>query len=99
MFALLLLCRTRGSARCDFPGGSAEQLYDSIQRILALPDETRLYMCHDYGPGGREISWETTVRDERTEVRVAALVDAVRTREREAAVPARDVRFISILLW
>ncbi|MDA8603268.1 MBL fold metallo-hydrolase [Alphaproteobacteria bacterium] len=56
-----------GSARCDFPGGSAEQLYDSIQRILALPDETRLYMCHDYGPGGREISWETTVRDERTE--------------------------------
>lgn len=56
-----------GSARCDFPGGSAEQLYDSIQRILALPDETRLFMCHDYGPGGREISWETTVRDEKNE--------------------------------
>ena len=56
-----------GSARCDFPGGSAEQLYDSIQRILALPDETRLFMCHDYGPGGREISWETTVRDEKDE--------------------------------
>jgi glyoxylase-like metal-dependent hydrolase (beta-lactamase superfamily II) len=56
-----------GSARCDFPGGSAEQLYDSIQRILTLPDETRLFMCHDYGPGGREISWETTVRDERDE--------------------------------
>jgi len=56
-----------GSARCDFPGGSAEQLYDSIQRILALPDQTRLFMCHDYGPGGREISWETTVRDERDE--------------------------------
>ncbi len=56
-----------GSARCDFPGGSAAQLYDSIQRILDLPDETRLFMCHDYGPGGREISWETTVRDEKHE--------------------------------
>jgi len=56
-----------GSARCDFPGGSAAQLYDSIQRILDLPDETRLFMCHDYGPGGREISWETTVRDEKNE--------------------------------
>jgi len=42
-----------GSARCDFPGGSAEELYDSIQKVLALPDETRLFMCHDYGPGGR----------------------------------------------
>ncbi|MGB1147376.1 MAG: MBL fold metallo-hydrolase [Alphaproteobacteria bacterium] len=56
-----------GSARCDFPGGSAEELYDSIQRILALPDETRLFMCHDYGPGGREIAWETSVRDEKSE--------------------------------
>jgi len=54
-----------GSARCDFPGGSAEQLYDSIQRILALPDDTRLFMCHDYGPNGREVAWETSVRDER----------------------------------
>jgi len=43
-----------GSARCDFPGGAAEQLYDSIQRIYALPDPTRLFMCHDYQPGGRE---------------------------------------------
>lgn len=50
-----------GSARCDFPGGSAEELYDSIQKVLALPDETRLFMCHDYGPGGRAIAWETTV--------------------------------------
>ena len=54
-----------GSARCDFPGGSAEQLYDSIQRILSLPDDTRLFMCHDYGPNGREIQWETNVRDEK----------------------------------
>lgn len=54
-----------GSARADFPGGDAGQLYDSIQRVLALPDETRLFMCHDYGPNGREIRWETTVADEK----------------------------------
>ena len=54
-----------GSARADFPGGDAGSLYDSIQRILALPDEMRLFMCHDYGPGGREIAWETTVAEER----------------------------------
>jgi glyoxylase-like metal-dependent hydrolase (beta-lactamase superfamily II) len=54
-----------GSARADFPGGDAGQLYDSIQKVLALPDETRLFMCHDYGPNGREIRWETTVREER----------------------------------
>ncbi|MDJ0857458.1 MAG: MBL fold metallo-hydrolase [Dinoroseobacter sp.] len=54
-----------GSARCDFPGGSAETLYESIQKVLALPDETRLFMCHDYGPGGREILWETTVAEEK----------------------------------
>lgn len=54
-----------GSARCDFPGGSAETLYDSIQKVLALPDETRLFMCHDYGPGGRDILWETTVAEEK----------------------------------
>lgn len=55
-----------GSARADFPGGDAGQLYDSIQRILALPDETRLFMCHDYGPNGRDIRWETTVGEERS---------------------------------
>ncbi|MEM8730785.1 MAG: MBL fold metallo-hydrolase [Pseudomonadota bacterium] len=54
-----------GSARCDFPGGSAETLYDSIMKVLALPDETRLFMCHDYGPGGRDIQWETTVGEEK----------------------------------
>ena len=50
-----------GSARADFPGGDAATLYDSIQKVLALPDEMRLFMCHDYGPDGREIAWETTV--------------------------------------
>lgn len=50
-----------GSARADFPGGDAGILYDSIQRVLALPRSLRLFMCHDYGPNGRDISWETTV--------------------------------------
>jgi glyoxylase-like metal-dependent hydrolase (beta-lactamase superfamily II) len=50
-----------GSARADFPGGDAGQLYDSIMRVLSLPDDMRLFVCHDYGPGGRAISWETTI--------------------------------------
>lgn len=54
-----------GSARADFPGGDAATLYDSIQKVLALPDETRLFMCHDYGPNGRDIRWETSVGDEK----------------------------------
>jgi glyoxylase-like metal-dependent hydrolase (beta-lactamase superfamily II) len=54
-----------GSARADFPGGDAGTLYDSIQKVLALPDDTRLFMCHDYAPGGREIRWETTVAEEK----------------------------------
>lgn len=54
-----------GSARADFPGGDAATLYDSIQKVLALPDETRLFMCHDYGPNGRDIQWETTVASEK----------------------------------
>jgi glyoxylase-like metal-dependent hydrolase (beta-lactamase superfamily II) len=56
-----------GSARADFPGGDAGELYDSIQKVLALPGEVRLFMCHDYGPGGREIAWETTVAQQRTD--------------------------------
>lgn len=54
-----------GSARADFPGGDARVLYHSIQRVLQLPGEMRLFMCHDYGPNGRDIKWETTVADER----------------------------------
>mgnify|MGYP000491702033 CR=1 FL=1 len=56
-----------GTARADFPGGDARQLYRSIKRILALSPDTRLFMCHDYGPNGREIRWETTVADERAQ--------------------------------
>ncbi|MBX6712908.1 MBL fold metallo-hydrolase [Pseudomonas aeruginosa] len=54
-----------GAARADFPGGDARTLYRSTRRILALPDATRLFMCHDYGPGGRDIRWETTVGEQR----------------------------------
>ena len=54
-----------GTARCDFPGGDAGILYDSIQKILALPPETRLFMCHDYKAPGRDAyAWETTVAEE-----------------------------------
>lgn len=54
-----------GTARCDFPGGDAGTLYDSIHRLLSLPGETRLFICHDYAPGGREHRNETTVAEER----------------------------------
>ena len=54
-----------GSARADFPGGDAETLFDSIQTVLSLPDDMRLFMCHDYGPNGRDIAWETTVGAEK----------------------------------
>ncbi|MGH1471273.1 MAG: MBL fold metallo-hydrolase [Cellvibrionaceae bacterium] len=53
-----------GTARADFPGGSAETLYDSIQKVLALPENTRLFMCHDYCPDGRELEYETSVKEE-----------------------------------
>ena len=54
-----------GTARCDFPGGDARQLYQSIQRLLALPTDTRLFMCHDYPPEGRDVAWSTTVGEQR----------------------------------
>ncbi|MGF1684659.1 MBL fold metallo-hydrolase [Photobacterium minamisatsumaniensis] len=52
-----------GSARCDFPGGNAEQLYDSISLLYQLPNETILWMCHDYQPGGRELRYQATVSE------------------------------------
>ena len=54
-----------GTARCDFPGGDARTLYRSINKVLSLPPETRLYMCHDYQPGGREVQFVSNVADER----------------------------------
>jgi glyoxylase-like metal-dependent hydrolase (beta-lactamase superfamily II) len=56
-----------GTARADFPGGDARVLYRSIKRVLELPPEMRLFMCHDYAPGGREVKWETTVAEERAQ--------------------------------
>lgn len=55
-----------GTARCDFPGGEAKQLYASLQKILELPEDMRLFVCHDYGAGGtRDFAWETTVAVQR----------------------------------
>ena len=54
-----------GTARCDFPGGSAARLFASIQRLYALPDDTRVFVCHDYGPGGREPRAETTIGEQK----------------------------------
>ncbi|WP_096663216.1 MBL fold metallo-hydrolase [Polaromonas sp. AET17H-212] len=54
-----------GTARCDFPGGDASALYRSVRRLLSLPPETRLFMCHDYPPEGRSPVWESTVAEQR----------------------------------
>jgi glyoxylase-like metal-dependent hydrolase (beta-lactamase superfamily II) len=56
-----------GTARCDFPGGDAAVLYESIRRLLSLPGDTRLYMCHDYRPGERELRWVATVAEQRAD--------------------------------
>lgn len=53
-----------GTARCDFPGGCAATLYRSVRKLLALPPQTRLFMCHDYPPAGREARWEVTVAEQ-----------------------------------
>lgn len=67
-----------GAARCDFPGGSASILWDSIQRLYALPEATRLFVCHDYRPGGRPVAPETTVAEQK---RKNVQIDARTTRE------------------
>lgn len=54
-----------GSARCDFPGGSAATLFRSIQRLFELPEATRVFVCHDYGPGGRAVACETTIGEQK----------------------------------
>ena len=84
-----------GTARCDFPGGDAGTLYDSIQRLLALPDETRVFLCHDYlAPGRETYLWESTIAAQRADnVHVHAGVDradfvALReARDRTLAMP------------
>ncbi|WP_062191016.1 MBL fold metallo-hydrolase [Caldimonas taiwanensis] len=54
-----------GTARCDFPGGDAHALYRSVRKLLSLPPQTRLFMCHDYPPAGRAPAWESTVAEQR----------------------------------
>ena len=54
-----------GTARCDFPGGNAHILYQSVQKLFSMPGETRLFLCHDYPPKGRDPAWETTVEEQR----------------------------------
>lgn len=83
-----------GTARADFPGGDPQALYRSIRRLLELPPATRLFMCHDYPPGGREPRWETTVEAQRTlnswvrdGVSESQFVARRRARDRELDVP------------
>ena len=83
-----------GSARADFPGGDAGQLFDSIQRILALPDTMRLFVCHDYGPNGRPIAWETTIGEQRDQnihaskgVNRSDFISMRQARDKDLAVP------------
>ena len=77
-----------GTARCDFPGGNAGTLYRSVRKLLALPPATRLFMCHDYPPGGREPQWESTVAEQRA--RNIHIHDGVTQEQFVAIRTARD---------
>jgi glyoxylase-like metal-dependent hydrolase (beta-lactamase superfamily II) len=84
-----------GTARCDFPGGDAQVLYHSIQRLYALPDDTRVFVCHDYGPGGRAPKEQTTIGEQkRANIHVRAdtpsseFVELRRKRDATLALPA-----------
>lgn len=84
-----------GTARCDFPGGDAATLYRSIQRLLALPPATRIFVCHDYQPGGRDLAYRTSVEAQlagnihlRDGVDEAAFVAMRTTRDRTLDLPA-----------
>ena len=77
-----------GTARCDFPGGNAATLYGSVLRLLALAPATRLFVCHDYPPGGREPQWESTVADQRA--RNIHIHDGVTEQQFVAMRTARD---------
>ena len=84
-----------GTARADFPGGDAHELFRSIRQLLSLPDETRLFLCHDYkAPGRSEYAWETTVKQQREEnvhvrdgVTEEEFVEMRTTRDRKLAMP------------
>lgn len=83
-----------GTARCDFPSGDARTLYQSIQKTLSLPDETQLFMCHDYMPGGRELKWQTSVAEQKASnihindyISEEAFVEMRTNRDKELNVP------------
>jgi len=77
-----------GTARCDFPGGSSEVLYNSIQKILTLPDDTRIFVGHDYkAPGRDEYAWETTVAEQKS-----ANIHVGAGKDKDAFVEMRDSR-------
>ena len=90
-----------GTARADFPGGSAEQLYKSIQKIFTLPDKTRLFVCHDYMPNERDPAWETTVLEQKkNNIHIGKRVSEekfvqLRT-ERDKTLPAPELMIPSI---
>jgi glyoxylase-like metal-dependent hydrolase (beta-lactamase superfamily II) len=77
-----------GTARTDFPGGSAASLYDSVRKILSLPDETRIFMCHDYPPEGRDVAWLATVKEQKE--KNVLLHDGISKEEYVAARNKRD---------
>ncbi len=81
-----------GTARADFPGGSAERLHDSISKILSLPEDTRLFTGHDYRPGGREARWESSVAEQKARnIHLSSKPTRTkfveRRRERDATLP------------
>ena len=92
-----------GTARCDFPGGDAGQLYDSIQKVLSLPDDTRLFMCHDYkAPGRDEFAWETTVAEQKgTNLHIAGktrdeFIEMRETRDAQLGMPKLIIPSIQV---
>ena len=92
-----------GTARCDFPNGDAHQLYASIQKILALPDDTIIYLCHDYMPGGRDVMMHTTVAEQKAQnihLKDCADADAFaemrNTRDAQLSMPALIIPSVQV---
>ena len=92
-----------GTARCDFPGGSANDLYASAQRLLGLPDSTKVFVGHDYGPGGRPIAWETTIGEQRkknihinSDIQLEEFVSVREARDRVLSLPQMIIPSIQI---
>lgn len=92
-----------GTARCDFPGGSARDLYSSAQRLLQLPKSTKVFVGHDYGPGGRPIAWETTIEKQKEEnihindgIQISEFVSVREARDAGLSLPKMIIPSIQI---